>query len=123
MKERIYVNDPNERPIGEILKEMFSRITEIIRSEIRLVTLEARQEVVSLKTAMISIVVGGILAVYGGAFLLLGLVYALSTVWPPWLSAIAVGGGVAIMGGIVVGVAVGKFKRPKGSLQGGKHVS
>src|SRR5688572_17179747 len=113
MKERTYIDNPNERPLSEILKEIFSRITEIIRSEIRLVTLEARQEVVSLKTAAISIAVGAILAVYGGAFLLLGLVYALSRVWPLWLSAIGVGAGVTIIGGIVVGVAVGKFKGRK----------
>jgi uncharacterized membrane protein YqjE len=113
MKERIYGDNPNERPLAEILKEVFSRITEIIRSEIRLVTLEARQEVESLKTAAIFIAVGAILAVYGGAFLLLGLVYALFSVWSPWLSAIAVGGVVTIIGGLVVGVAVAKFKGRK----------
>ena len=115
MKERTYIDDPpsNGRPIGEILKDILGNITEIIRSEIRLVTVEARREVASLKVAAISIVLGMILTIYGGAFLLLGLVYALSRVWPPWLSALTVGAGVAILGSIVVGAGINKIKRRK----------
>jgi len=115
MKERQYIDDPlsNDRPLGEIFKDILGHIAEIIRSVIRLVTVEVRQEVVSLKVAAISIVLGAILAIYGGAFLLLGLVYALSSVWPSWISALTVGAGVAILGSIVVSMGINKIKRRK----------
>jgi hypothetical protein len=50
---------------------------------------------------------------YGGAFLLLGVVYALSTVWPAWLAAIVVGAAVGIIGITVLARGVHKIKSPK----------
>ena len=103
MKERIYIDDPpsNGRPLGEIFREIFvtSPKSSGQRSDWQL--WKPGRKCYRLKTAAVSIAVGAILVAYGGAFLLLGLVYALSRVWPPWLSAIAVGAGVAMIGGIV----------------------
>jgi hypothetical protein len=53
------------------------------------------------------------LILYGGVFIFLGLVYALSTVWPAWLAAMAVGGVVAVGGGVLLALGVKKIKNPK----------
>jgi drug/metabolite transporter superfamily protein YnfA len=116
MKARPYIEDPppsNGRPLREIFRDIINHIAEIVRSEIRLATLEIRDEVASLKMAVISIAIGAMLAAYGGVFLLLGLAYAVSTVWPAWLAAVAVGAAVALVGGIVVSLGVKRLKRPK----------
>ena len=103
----------NGRPIGEVVRDIVGHIAEIIRSEMRLVTLEVRQEVVELKAAAIAIAVGNILLIYAGIFLLLGLVYALSTIWPSWVAALVVGGGLGIIGAVVLRMGIQKIKHPK----------
>ena len=104
---------PNGRPLGEVLKDIFGHIAEIVRSEIRLATVELRQEIVELKAAAIAIAVGNILLIYAGIFLLLGLVYALSTIWPAWLAALVVGGGLALIGAVVLRAGIQRLKHPK----------
>jgi len=124
MKERALINrrdssedpPPNGRPLGEVLKDIFGHIAEIVRSEMRLVALELRQEVVELKAAAIAIAVGNILLIYAGLFLLLGIVYALSTIWPAWVAAVVVGGGLALIGGIVLNAGIHRLKHPKKKL-------
>ena len=123
MKERISspgprtatVEDPpaNGRPIVAIFREMISHVSEIVRSEILLVSLEVREEIADRKRAAISIAVANMLIFYGGAFLLLGLVYALSTVWPAWLSALSVGAALAIAGSVILANGIKKLKSPK----------
>ena len=115
MKARIYTDDPpqNGRPLGDIFRDIVSHIAEIVRSEIRLAQLELREEVVSLKVAAICIAAGAMLAAYGGVFVLLSAVHALSTIWPSWLAALVVGLVVAITGGITIAMGVKRLKRPR----------
>jgi uncharacterized membrane protein YqjE len=109
------VEDPpaNGRPLVAIFRDMVSHVSEIVRAEILLVTLEFREEIAERKNAAISIAVANVLILYGGAFLLLGLVYALSTIWPSWLSAVAVGAVVSIIGCVVLATGIKKIKNPK----------
>ena len=129
MKQRIYADDPpsNGRPFAEIFRDIVSHIAEIVRAEIRLATLELKDDVASLKMAAIAIAVGAILAGYGVVFILLSAVAALAVVWPPWLAALAVGLGVVVIGGIIIKVGINRLKlqRKKGSLQnsGGRNVA
>ena len=129
MKQRIYADDPpsNGRPFAEIFRDIVSHIAEIVRAEIRLATVELKDDVASLKMAAIAITVGAILAGYGVVFILLSAVAALAVVWPPWLAALAVGLGVVVIGGIIIKVGINRLKlqRKKGSLQnsGGRNVA
>jgi uncharacterized membrane protein YqjE len=115
MKEQTYIANPpsNGRPLGEIFRDMVGHIAEIVRAEIRLASLDFRQEIIDLRTAAVCIAVAALLIGYGVVFLLLSLVYALSTFWAPWLAALVVGAGVAIFGSVILGIGVGKLKRPK----------
>ena len=113
--ERVSVEDPptNGRPIVAIFREMVSHISEIVRSEILLVTLEVREEIEERKNAVISIAVANMLLLYGGAFLLLAAVYGLSTIWPAWLSALTVGAALALIGALLLANGIKKLKNPK----------
>jgi hypothetical protein len=103
----------DSRPVVIILREMISHLGELVRAEVQLVSLEVRQDIAAKKSAAVSIVVANVLLLYGGAFLLLGLVYALSTVWPTWLAAVVVGAGVGIIGIVVLARGVRQIKSPR----------
>src|SRR4029453_6960372 len=109
------VTDPpsNGRPIAEVLRDIVHHIAEIVRSEMRFATLKLRQDVVELKTAAISIAIGNILLIYAGILLLLAMVYGLSTIWPTWAAAVAVGAGVGVVGAIVLAAGINRLKHPR----------
>src|SRR6476660_4917808 len=102
----------DNRPVVSILREMISHLGELVRAEVQLVSLEVRQDIAAKKSAVVSIVVANAFLLYGGAFLLLGLVYAPSTVWPLWLASVVVGAGLSILGTVVLARGIRKIKSP-----------
>jgi len=99
------------RSMSQILQEIVSHISEIIRSEVRLATTEIKQDMAERAKAATYLIIAGALILYGGGFALLGVVYAIATVWPAWLSAIAVGVGVGLVGSILLAIGRGKMKQ------------
>ena len=108
--------DTRGRPLAEILQEMLRHISEILHSEIRLGFITVREEVTERKTALVSLVVAHLLLAYSGAFVLLGLVYALSTVVPAWAAALIVGAVLGIIGFAVMKASVRKLVNPKAAF-------
>jgi uncharacterized membrane protein YqjE len=104
---------PGSRPIGDIVRDILNQISEIVRSEFRLISVEVKQEASELKTAGISIAVGNVLLIYGGLFFLLGALYALSIVWPLWLASLVIGTVVAAVGVVALKIGVNRLKRPR----------
>jgi uncharacterized membrane protein YqjE len=111
--DRVTESPPDGRPLGEIARDIMNHVSEIVRSEFRLVSLEVKQEAAELKAAAISLAIGNVLLLYGGLFLLLGIVYALSIVWPAWLASLVVGAGVAIAGAVLAKVGANRLKRSR----------
>jgi uncharacterized membrane protein YqjE len=111
--DRFTESPPDGRPLGAIARDIMDHVSEIVRSEFKLVTLEAKQEAAELKSAAISLAIGNVLLLYGGLFLLLGIVYALSIVWPAWLAALVVGAGVAIAGAVFAKFGVTRLRRSR----------
>ena len=87
-----------ERSIATVLKDIVGNIQELVRAEIRLAKVEVRQEVDRAKRSIALLIVGGVVAVLGLAFLMLASVYALSIVVAPWLAA-----GIVAIVAVVVG--------------------
>ena len=89
------------RPISQVLQDVVGNIQEIIRSEFHLAKAEMKVEGAKAAKGAGVLAAGGILALYAGGFLLLSIVYALSTILAPWqaalLVAVIVGLGAAIM--------------------------
>ena len=99
------------RSIAQILQEIVSHISEIIRSEIRLATTEIKQDLGERAKAATYVIIAGVLILYGGGFALLGVVYAMATIWPAWLSAIAVGAVTGVVGAVLFFIGRGKMKQ------------
>jgi uncharacterized membrane protein len=89
---------PSGRPISRIIEDILRHVGEIIRSEIRLVQTEIKQDFSDVKHAGTYLIAAGVASMFALGFLLLAAVYGLSTVMPPWLAAISVGIVLGIVG-------------------------
>jgi Putative Actinobacterial Holin-X, holin superfamily III len=101
----------DSRPLSRVLEDIATNLQEIIKSEIRLGITEVQEKLeVASKPAGI-LAAGSVAALYGLGFLLLGAVYALSTVVAPWAAALIVGAILLAMAAILVTVARGGFRK------------
>jgi ABC-type protease/lipase transport system fused ATPase/permease subunit len=86
------------RPISRIIEDILRHVGEIIRSEMRLAQTEIRQDLRDVKHAGTFLAAASVAGMFALGFLLLSAVYGLSTIMPPWLAAITVGGVLGIVG-------------------------
>lgn len=91
-----------DQSFKSLLKELVDDIGRLTRQELRLAQAEASEKVTQIQTGVISIVAGLLLALSALLILLQALVIALSNVLAPWLAAIVVAVGVAIVALILV---------------------
>lgn len=91
-----------------LLRRLVDDIGTLFAQELALFKAETTKSIGDLKTAMVSIAVGGAVAFVGVIFLLLAAVYGLSNVVQPWLAALIVGGVVTLIG--VIMLATGRSK-------------
>ena len=103
-------SNPGGRPISRIIEDILRHAGEIIRSEFRLVKTEIRQDFRDVKKATTFLAVAGVLGLFALGFFLLAAVYALSTIMPPWLAAISVGGILAIIGAVLLSKGLNMMK-------------
>ena len=96
---------------SQILQEIVNHVTEIMRSEVRLLRAEVHQDLTQVAKASVFFVIGAVLAFYGLGFVLLGLVYALGSRMPLWLSAVIVGVGAAGIASVFLGIGRTKMKQ------------
>lgn len=101
----------NERPISRIVEDILSHLAEIIRSELRLVQTELRQDLREVSSVGVYVAIAGVSGLFGLGFLLLGAVYALSLVLPAWLAAVSVGFFLSVVGMAFVAVGWSKVKK------------
>jgi membrane protein len=108
------------RSTTEILKDVFGNIENLIRFEIRLAKLEFQGEAKQAGFAIGALVAGGIVALYGVAFLLVSLYIGLSHAIRPWLSALLIGGVLVLLGGAVARNGFRKLRemRPRAGRRG-----
>lgn len=103
--------DPFERSIGEVLSDLFSDGSELIRQEVELAKTEMRENISNMTRDSIGIVVGGVMALVGMLALVAAAILALGLVLPYWASALIVGGLLMIIGLIVVMANVQAIKK------------
>jgi len=100
----------NERSFQDILQDIFKKLGQIVRDELRLARTELGAEAVRAARAGKLVAVGAVAAFLGAWFLLLCCVYALAVVLPLWAAALVIGGGAAIIGGIALTAGVAKLR-------------
>lgn len=108
------------RSFSQILQEIINHVTEIVRSELRLARVEVEEDVTQVTKASVFFVIGAVFAFQALGFVLLGLVYALGSSIPLWLSAVIVGAGAGVIAAILL--SVGRTKIRLASLKPDKTI-
>jgi len=93
---------PDNRSIGDLIRDLSTHASALIRQEVDLAQAEMRQSVVRLTRDMAMLLIGGFIAFLGFLGLLAAGVIALAQVLPAWLAAVIGGGGLALIGIIVI---------------------
>jgi hypothetical protein len=100
----------NERTLPEVLQGAIGNIQEIIRSEFQLARAEigAAIQKISGPATMVGVGIG--ISLYAIGFILLAIVYKLSTLMEAWMAALLVGGVLALIAVITLVGATNKLK-------------
>ena len=87
-----------ERSMGGLLSDIVSDLQGIVRAEVRLAREEVKEELASARRGAMFLAGGALVLVLCMGLILLALVYALATIWPPWAAALAVAGLAGVVG-------------------------
>jgi len=85
------------RSVQEVLQDIVGNLQEIIHSEFRLAKAELKEEAVRASMPAATFGIGLVFGFYGIGFLLLSLVFWLTTLMSVWLAALLVGAALAIV--------------------------
>lgn len=108
MIEAVPVSGASRRSVADVLNDILGNVNRMIRSEVRLVKAEARDELAAIGTSAPLMVAGAMLSGFSLGFLLLGGFLYLETVAAPWVAALIVGGATALLAALMLAAA---FKR------------
>lgn len=98
------------RSATDVIKDIVANLQEIVRSEARLARAEIREESAKLLNASRLLLLGGFVGIYAAGFILLSLVYGLSSIVAPWIAALLVGVLLAAISGVMVISGRGRLK-------------
>lgn len=113
-------NDPvppqrDDRPLTALFGDLANETAALIRKEAELAKAEMSEKAGMAVRAMVSLAVGGAVALIGVVFVLWAVVYALAIWLPPWAAALIVGVVMAVIG--LVMLQSGKSKLSADNLQ------
>jgi uncharacterized membrane protein YqjE len=100
-----------QRSVPEVLQDIVGNLQEIIRSEFRLAKVELKEETLKASKPVATFGMGLVFGFYGIGFLLLSLVYWLTTLMAVWLAALLIGAGLAIVAIALMSSSGKKLKR------------
>ncbi len=116
-----YTARPDGRSFKQLLQDIVSHVSDILRSEVRLAKAEIREDITHYCKASTFIALAGVLMFYAGGLILLSCVYALEGVMPSWLAALAVSVAVGVVAAILYKMGRKKLKhanlRPEKTIQ------
>lgn len=99
-----------ERTLPEVLQGAIGNIQEIIRSEFQLAKAEMKAAVAKMTGPAAMLGVGVTISLYAMGFILLAIVYKLSTMMEAWIAALLVGGVLALIAIVTLIGATSKLK-------------
>jgi uncharacterized membrane protein YqjE len=86
-----------DRPIGDLAKQLSEQVSRLVREELRLAELEMAQKGKRLGLGAAMFGGGGVVALYGVAAVLAAVILLLAKVMPAW-------GGALIVGGVLLAI-------------------
>lgn len=93
-------DDPTERPLRELLAELWENSEKLVRQEFQLALSELDQRVDKAKTALLGAAIGGAVMYAGVLALVAAVILLLAEIMVPWLAALIVGA-AAVGAGVV----------------------
>jgi hypothetical protein len=102
MGEYAYQSSGGERPVMDVLKDIFGNVEEMVRSELRLARAEIREETKKAARSGALLAAGGVVGIIGAIFLLASVAQLLSLVMPDWASTLIIGFTLAIVAAILI---------------------
>jgi MFS family permease len=101
----------DSRSTADLLRDFSDQLTRLVRDEMQLAKaeLEAKGKRLGFGAGLLGL--AGVLAIYAGGALLLGVVLLLALVLPAWAAALIVGAAVAVVAGVLALVARGQLRR------------
>lgn len=102
-----------DRPasLGKLVEQLSDQASRLVRAEIALVKAELTEKATKSGIGVGLLVVALLILAYTVGVLLLAAVYGLGTVWPLWLSALAIGGFMLLVTIILALVGVQQLKK------------
>ncbi len=96
--------EPEDKSVGELMGESIEHVREIFRAELRLATVEVKQEAAKAGRGAVLLGSAALFAVFGVNFVLWASVLALAPEMPNWLAALIVAG-VALLLALALALA------------------
>jgi hypothetical protein len=100
-----------EKSTAELVRDLTEQVSHLARNEVRLAVHEAQDKAKHAGIGAASIGAAGVLAGYGLAIVLAGLVLLLALAVPAWVAAMIVGAVVLLVAGVAALVAKKQFSR------------
>ncbi len=100
-----------DRPIGDLAKELSEQVSRLVHEELRLAELEMTQKGKRLGFAAGMFGSGGVFALYGIAAILAAAILALAKVVPAWGSALIVAGALFAIAGTLAALGRRQMRR------------
>jgi uncharacterized membrane protein YqjE len=101
----------NEKSTAELVHDLTEQFSHLARTEIRLAVREVQDKAKHAGIGAASIGAAGVLAGYGVAAVVAGIVLLLALALPAWVAALIVGGALLLVAGVAVLVARRQFRK------------
>ena len=96
------MQERDDRSIGELVAELSRETTTLVRQELQLAKAEMSQKATRVGKNVGFLVVGGVVAYTGLLAIVAAVIIVLGNVIPLWISALAVGAAIALVGLVLV---------------------
>ncbi len=103
--------DDNGRSIGTVLKDIVGNVQQIVRSEIRLASVEVREEAGKAGRSAALVMVGGAIAVLALGCALIAAISALSTIVALWSAALIVAAVAGVVGAALIATGMKRMRQ------------
>jgi uncharacterized membrane protein YqjE len=94
--------EQDQRSLGELLSELTTDLSTLLRQEIELARVETMEKVSQALRSVISMVAGGLIAYTGVIGLVIAAIVGLAELMPLWLAALIVGALLVIVGVVLI---------------------
>ena len=107
------MSDADHRSTTSLIGDAVQHATTLISAELQLVRLEGAEKLTLGLVSVVSIVVAGVVGLVALLFLLAGVVLAIALVLPTYVACFIVGGVIALVAAITIGIAARNLSAAK----------